>query len=125
MYIKTNDTVQVIAGREKGKTGKVIRVDRRRNRVFVEGLNIVKRHKRPNAVDPQGGIIEKEAPIHASNVLLYSEKLERGVRVSYRFEGQGGEYHATREAARASFGGEPPRRIRKVRFCAKTGEVFE
>jgi large subunit ribosomal protein L24 len=125
MYIKTNDTVQVTAGKERGKTGKVLRVDLQRGRVVVEGLNVVKRHRRPTALDPQGGITEKEAAIDASNVLLYSEKLQRGVRVAYRFEGRGGEYHSTREAALASFGSEPPQRVKKVRFCAKTGEVFE
>ncbi len=125
MYIKTNDVVQVIAGKEKGKTGRVLRVDRVRNRVVVEGLNVVKRHRRPTALDPQGGISEKEASLDASNVQLYSQKLERGVRVSYRFEGQGGEFHGTRAAALASFGGGALERIRKVRFCAKSGEVFE
>lgn len=125
MYIKTNDVVQVIAGKEKGKKGRVLRLDLQRNRVVVEGLNLVKRHRRPTALDPQGGITEKEASLHVSNVLLYSEKLGRGVRVAYRFEGQGGEYHSTRSAALASFGAEQPERVRKVRFCAKTGEVFE
>lgn len=124
MYIKTGDTVQVIAGREKGKTGKVSRVDRQRNRVFVDGLNIVKRHKKPNPVDPEGGIIEKEASIHASNVLLYSENLERGVRVSYRFLGSGDALFTTRNEAKASFA-EAPARVQKVRVCLKTGEVFE
>lgn len=125
MYIKTNDVVQVMAGREIGKTGRVIQVDRKRNRVVVEGLNVVKRHKRPNPADPEGGIIEKEAPIDASNVLLYSEELERGVRVSYRFVGANGDHHQTRKAAAASFGDKKPTTIKKVRVCAKTGEVFE
>lgn len=124
MYIKTNDVVQVIAGREIGKTGKVLRVDRKKNRIFVEGLNVVKRHKRPSPGDPEGGIQEREASIHASNVLLYSEKAERGVRVSYRFVGKGGEQHVTRKAATESFG-DTSAHIKKVRFCVKTGEVFE
>ena len=123
MYIKTGDLVQVIAGRERGKTGKVTQVDLRRNRVFIDGLNIVKRHKKPNPVDTEGGIIEKAASLHASNVLLYSEKLERGVRVSYRFLGEGDALFVAREEAKSSFA-EPPNRVRKVRLCVKTGEVF-
>lgn len=123
MYIKTGDKVQVIAGKERGKVGAVIRVDHKRNRIFVEALNIIKRHKRPSAADQQGGIVEREASIHASNVMLFSEKLGRGVRVSYRFEGQNGEFHMTQKAARESFS-EPPARINKVRLCVKTGEVF-
>lgn len=123
MYIKKGDKVQVIAGKERGKVGSVIRVDLDRNRVIVEGLNMVKRHKRPSPVDQQGGTKEREASIHASNVLLYSEQLKRGVRVSYRYEGQGGEYYTTQKAAAASFA-EVPERIKKVRLCVKTGEVF-
>ena len=123
MYIKTGDTVQITAGRDKGKTGTVLRVDHRRNRVYVEGANIVRRHKKPSPVDPDGGIIEKEAPIHASNVLLYSEKLERGVRVSYRYVGQGGEHFADKGQAKASFS-EAPSVVQKVRVCLKTGEVL-
>ena len=123
MYIKNGDLVQVIAGREKGKTGTVIAVDRRRNRVTIKDVNVVKRHKRPNAVDPDGGIIEKEAPLHASNVLLYSEQKKRGVRVSYRFLGSDGQQYSTRKAALESFA-EKPARIEKVRVHLKSGEVF-
>ena len=123
MYIKTGDTVQIIAGKDRGKTGTVFRVDHRRNRVYVEGANLVKRHQKPTPVDSEGGIIEKEAPIHASNVLLYSETLERGVRVSYRYVGEGGAHFANKAQAKASFS-EPPAVIEKVRVCAKTGEVF-
>lgn len=123
MHIKTGDVVQVTAGKERGRTGKVLRVDRKRGRVVVEGLNVVKRHKRPSPTDPDGGIIEKEAAIHASNVLLYSEKLERGVRTSYRYVGSGGDYYTTKAAARQSYD-EPPKRVEKVRMCVKTGEVW-
>lgn len=123
MHIKTGDVVQVTAGKERGRTGTVLRVDRKRNRVVVEGLNVVKRHKRPSPTDPDGGIIEKEASIHASNVLLYSEQLERGVRTSYRYIGESGEYFPTKAAARKSFA-EPPAHIEKVRLCAKTDEVW-
>ena len=121
--IKTGDTVQVMAGREKGNTGEVFRVDRKNDRVFVRDLNIVKRHKRPSPTDPEGGIIEKEAPLHLSNVMLYSEKLERGVRVSYRFKGENGQHFATKTEAAASFAAAPDR-VEKVRVCLKTGEEF-
>jgi large subunit ribosomal protein L24 len=124
MYIKTNDLVQVVAGKDKGKTGKVVRIDRTAGKVIVEGINIVKRHKRPNAVDQQGGIVEKAAFISISNVMLYSEKLQRGVRVSYRYVGASGEYHASLKAAKDSFGTQAPERLKKVRMCLKTGEVF-
>ena len=123
MHIKTGDVVQVTAGKERGRTGTVIRVDRKRNRIVVEGLNVVKRHKRPGPADPEGGIQEKEASIHASNVLLYSEQLERGVRTSHRYVGAGGDYFTTKHAAMASFD-NPPERVEKVRMCVKTGEVF-
>jgi large subunit ribosomal protein L24 len=121
--IKTGDTVQVIAGREKGATGEVFRVDRKNDRVFVRDLNMVKRHKRPSPTDPDGGIIEKEAPLHLSNVMLYSEQLERGVRVGYRFKGDNGKYFSTQAAAVESYAVAPDR-IEKVRVCVKTGEEF-
>ncbi|MFQ6615997.1 MAG: 50S ribosomal protein L24 [Fidelibacterota bacterium] len=70
MRIKKGDTVQIIAGEARGKTGKVLKVFPRRNRVLVEGINFVKRHTRPSQQNPQGGIIEKEAPVHLSNVML-------------------------------------------------------
>jgi len=68
--IKKGDTVQVISGNERGKTGKVLMVSPESNRVIVEGVNFVKRHTKPSQQNPQGGIVEKEAPIHISNVML-------------------------------------------------------
>lgn len=123
MHIKKGDTVQVTSGRERGKTGQVLRVDHRRNRVWVSELNMIKRHQKPGPANPEGGIIEREAAVHASNVLLYSEKAERGVRTSIRFKGSDGELHTTRAAALATFASKPPR-VERVRFSAKTGEVF-
>jgi len=123
MYIKKGDTVQVMAGKDKDKLGEVIRVDRKRDRVYVSEVNIVKRHKKAGPSDSEGGIIEKEAPLHISNVLLYSKEAERGVRVSYRFLGQNEAQFKTREAAFASFS-ERPERVEKVRVYLKTGEVF-
>lgn len=67
--IKTGDTVQIIAGKDKGKQGKVLSVDRKSNRVIVEGVNMITKHSKPSAANQQGGIIHKEAAIHASNVM--------------------------------------------------------
>jgi large subunit ribosomal protein L24 len=124
MHIKLGDKVQVMAGKERGQTGTIIRIDQNRRRVVVENLNMVKRHKRPNAADAEGGIIEKEAFIDASNVLVYSESLERGVRTSHRYVGEGGEHFSSKAAAVKSYD-EPPNAVAKVRVCAKTGEVFK
>lgn len=70
MKIKVGDTVKVIAGADKGHEGKVQRVDHKTNRVIVEGANIITKHNKQNAQDPNGGIVQKEAPIDASNVML-------------------------------------------------------
>ena len=79
--IKTGDTVKVIAGDEKGKEGKVLRVDREKNRAIVEGLNLVSKHTKPNAQNPQGGIVKKEASIHISNLSLIDSKTKKTTRV--------------------------------------------
>jgi large subunit ribosomal protein L24 len=87
MKIRRDDIVQVISGKDAGKTGKVLRVDPRRSRVFVEGLNIVKRHQRPRTVKETqrggqvGGVIEKEGPIHVSNVMLVDPKADKPTKV--------------------------------------------
>src|SRR5438270_8192305 len=70
LSIRRNDTVQVMAGREKGKSGKVLRVDAKNGKILVDKLNMVKRHLKPSQQHPQGGILEKESAIHYSNVLL-------------------------------------------------------
>jgi large subunit ribosomal protein L24 len=74
MKLKTGDKVIVIAGSNKGKTGKITKVINKENRVIVEGVNVVKKHKKPSSQDQTGGIIEREAPIHASNVKLVDKK---------------------------------------------------
>jgi large subunit ribosomal protein L24 len=85
--IRRGDNVQVMAGKDSGKTGKVLRVEPKKNRLYVEGLNIVKRHQRPRSLkDTQrggkvGGVIEKEGPIHLSNVMLLDPKENRPTRV--------------------------------------------
>jgi large subunit ribosomal protein L24 len=87
LKLRRGDTVQVISGKDSGKTGKVLRVDPKKNRLYVEGLNIVKRHQRPRSLkDTQrggkvGGVIEKEGPIHVSNVMLVDPKQNRPTRV--------------------------------------------
>ena len=81
--IKKGDTVRVIAGDEKGKEGKVLRVDREKNRAIVEGLNLASKHTKPSAQNPQGGIVKKEASIHVSNLSLIDPKTKKETRVGY------------------------------------------
>lgn len=81
MKIRKNDMVMVIAGNARGKTGKVLKVFPEKERVIVEGVNIIKRHTRPSQRNPQGGIIQKEAPIHVSNVMLLDPKTNEPTRV--------------------------------------------
>ena len=100
--IKRDDTVVVVAGKHKGKTGRVLRVLRERERVVVERINMVKRHVRPQG-DRPGGIVEKEAPIHISNVALWDAAEGRAVRVGWKVLDDG----------------------RKVRFDKKTGAIVE
>jgi len=105
LKIKTGDTVKVIAGAHKSTpdnavTGKVLKVLREENKAIVEGVNIVKKHAKPSAQNPQGGIVEKEAPIHISNLALMTSNGE-ATRVGYRMEGD-----------------------KKVRFSKKSNEVI-
>jgi large subunit ribosomal protein L24 len=91
--IRQDDTVRIITGKDKGKTGRVLRVDPRKDKVYVEGANIVKRHMRPRTLrDTQraqelGGIIEKEGPIHVSNVMLIDPDSGEPTRVGVKREG--------------------------------------
>jgi large subunit ribosomal protein L24 len=80
-HLKKDDKVKVLAGKDKGKVGKVLRVLRKNERVLIENINIVKRHSRPSAQNRQGGIIESEAPIHWSNVQLMCNKCIAPVRI--------------------------------------------
>ncbi len=84
MAIKTGDTVVVIAGKEKGKTGKVLEVNPETNRVLVENINIVKKHQKPRSQQDKGGIIEKAAPIEASNVQVICPVCGKATRVAHR-----------------------------------------
>lgn len=101
--IRRDDQVMVIAGKEKGKTGKVSRVVVDKSAVVVEKLNMVKRHQKPNAKFKQGGIIEKEAPIAISNVMILCEKCKGPVRVGKKTLDGG----------------------KNVRVCKKCGEVLD
>ena len=98
--IKKDDNVLVIAGEHKGSEGKVIKIIREKNRAIVEGVNMVKKHAKPSAQNPQGGIIEKEAAIHVSNLSLVSSE-GNATRVGFRVEEDGN----------------------KVRFAKKNNEV--
>jgi len=81
MKIKKNDNIVVITGNSKGSTGKVLKVFPKKNRVIVEGVNLRKRHTKPNQSNPNGGIIEMEAPIDASNVMLIDPKTNEPTRI--------------------------------------------
>lgn len=84
MKIKKGDKVQIISGKDKGKTGTVLMVLPERNAVLVEGANIVKRHVKPSATVKEGGIVSIEKPIDASNVMYFDEKANRPVRIGYK-----------------------------------------
>ena len=84
MRVKKDDTVVVIAGKDKGKKGKVVAVLPKQDKVVVEGVNIMTKHQKPTAVNPQGGIINKEAPIHVSNVAFYDSKSKSAVKLGYK-----------------------------------------
>lgn len=103
LKIKRNDTVKVIAGKDKGKIGKVKKVYPKQMRVLVEGVNIVKRHMRARGPETPSGIVEMEAPIHISNVMLVCPNCGEPTRVGYTFLEDG----------------------RKVRICKKCGEVID
>jgi len=87
LKIKTGDTVRVIAGDHKGSEGKVVSVDREKNKAIVEGVNMVSKHTKPSAKSPQGGIVKKEAPIHISNISLIDPKSKKTTRVGMKVEG--------------------------------------
>ena len=100
MYIRKGDLVQLIAGDDKGKTGLVLRVNRDRERVVVEGCNKTKKSIKPSQRNPKGGQLSIELPVHVSNVLLVNTDLGKGVRIGVKTNDKG----------------------EKVRFCRKTGK---
>lgn len=89
MHIKKGDTVQVMAGDNKGKQGKVLKVEVSKQRAIVEGVNICKKATKPNAQNPQGGIIEKEAPIHVSNLMVLDPKSGKPTKVGRKANAEG------------------------------------
>ncbi len=100
MRIKKGDTVQVIAGKDKGKSGKVVSVDYKKRKVVVEGINMIAKHEKPSAANQDGGIIHREAPFDLSNV-MYEHK-GKPVRLGFRIDGE-----------------------KKVRFDRKSGEAVD
>ncbi len=102
-HIKVDDKVKVIAGKDNGKIGKVIKLNRKKNRVLVENINIVKRHQRPSGQNRQGGIIESEAPIHLSNVMLMCNKCVTPIRIQMKHLEDG----------------------KKIRVCRKCNEIID
>ncbi len=102
LRVKKGDTVMVITGKDSRKTGKVLRIFSKKERIVVEGLNIVKKHTRARGNQP-GGIEEKEAPLHISNVMLYCQKCGKPVRIRRNLLENG----------------------EKVRVCVKCGEAFD
>ena len=89
LHVKTGDTVKVIAGDERGKTGRITSVLTDKNKVVVEGLNLVTKHTKPSAKNPQGGITKVEAPIHASNVAMVDPKSGETIKTAKRKNSEG------------------------------------
>jgi large subunit ribosomal protein L24 len=100
--IKKNDKVVILSGKEQGKIGNVLKVDSEKGRAIVEKINVVKRHSKPSAANAQGGIIEKEAPIHISNLMIICNKCAEPTRIGKRILDDGS----------------------KVRVCKKCGEII-
>jgi large subunit ribosomal protein L24 len=101
LKIKSGDIVRVIAGDHKGSEGKIVRVLREKNKAIVEGVNMVSKHTKPSAKNPQGGIVKKEAPIHVSNLSLIDPKSKEVTKVCFKEEGD-----------------------KKVRFSKKSNQVL-
>ena len=101
LKVKSGDLVKVIAGNHKGEEGKIVRIFADKNTAIVEGVNMVSKHTKPSAQNPQGGIVKKEAPIHISNISLVDPKTKETTKVGYRTEGD-----------------------KKVRFSKKSNQVL-
>jgi large subunit ribosomal protein L24 len=84
LHIRKGDTVTVITGESKGQKGRVLEIDRNKNRALVEGVNTVSKHTKPNAKSPQGGILKKEAPVHLSNLMLVDPASGKPTRIGRR-----------------------------------------
>ena len=101
MILRVGDTVQVIAGSDKGKTGEIIQILRKEDRVIVEGVNMVTKHIKPSQADPEGGIVTREAPIHVSNVAYYDSKAKQAVKIGYAFDEDGKKYRINKKTGKA------------------------
>lgn len=101
MQIRKNDSVMVIAGKERGKTGKVLRILKDKDAVIIERMNIVKRHTRPRGPQQTGGIVEKEAPIHASNIMILCDKCNAPSRIGHKFLADGKKIRVCRNCKEA------------------------
>jgi large subunit ribosomal protein L24 len=101
MKIHKGDLVMVITGKDRGKRGRIKEVQPRRSRVVVEGINFVKRHRKPRGQMDQGGIIEFEAPVHISNVMLVCPRCKEPSRVGYEFLPEGGKARICRSCGEA------------------------
>lgn len=99
--VRRGDTVEVDAGRDRGKRGKVLRVVGKKDRVVVEGVNFVKRHTRPGAKNRQGGIVEKEMPIHVSNARLVCPRCDKATRVGHQRNPELGSVRVCRKCGEA------------------------
>jgi large subunit ribosomal protein L24 len=99
LKIHKGDQVRILSGKEAGKTGKVMRVDREAGKVYIERLNMLKRHTKPHPKkNPQGGVIEREAPMDVSNVMVVCPACGQPTRVGYRLHGDGGKVRVCRRA---------------------------
>ena len=92
MNLKVGDKVVVIAGKDKGKEGKIIKTLRKDNKVVVEGINIITKHVKPNAQNENGGIIKVEAPIHVSNVMIIDPKTKKRTRIAHEIDDKGNKH---------------------------------
>lgn len=110
MHIKTNDTVEVITGDDKGQRGKVLSIDRRAGRLVVEGVNRVYKHVRKSQKNPQGGRLSKEMPVQISNVLLLCTRCGKGVRTGARVTKDGGKERYCKKCSSALGAVSPPKK---------------
>ena len=85
LHVKTGDMVYVISGKDKGKTGKVVKVFPKKGKVVVEGINLITKHMKPSPINPQGGVVTTPAPMFSSKVMLFDENAGKPTRVGYKF----------------------------------------
>lgn len=89
MHVRKNDLVYIVSGKDKDKTGEVLKVNPKKNTVIVSGVNVVTKHIKPNRQNVQGGIIKQEAPIHGSKVMLYCDSCKKATRIKHEFVDDG------------------------------------